>query len=133
MAYQARNNQNEYLWKISDRRVDKLFHEYTELGFVVIVNKRNHEGPDLIIVSTPRGEVVKVIESTNYQQYTKEGKPEYISKDKLQRYYDTLRYFDKIEGIRKEIIVSYKENIPSSWFKKFTDAKITIVIMGGQD
>jgi hypothetical protein len=131
--YQDRNSINEYLWKIGDKRVDRIYDEYTRMGFVVIVNKSNHEGPDLIVISTPKGEVVKVIECTNYAKHTSKGKPEYISKDKLERYFNTLNYFDRIEGIQKELVVSFKENVPSSWYEKFTKAKITVLIMGYKD
>jgi hypothetical protein len=121
------------LWKIGDRRIDRITEEYRTMGFLVWANKQNHKGVDIIIISTPDGRVVKVIESANYGKYTREGKLEVIAKDKLQRYYYSLNYWDSIEGIKKEIVVSFKENIPSAWYKKFTEAKITVIIVGCQD
>jgi hypothetical protein len=133
MEYKERNNQNEWLWQIADARVDKLYQEYTSLGYLVILNRDNHAGVDLIVIATPSGRIVKVIESTNYALKTRDGKVEQISKDKLERYYRELNYFDQIEGVEKELVVSFKENIPSAWYKKFMDSKITVIIKGYKD
>jgi hypothetical protein len=123
-----RKNEDEKLWKISDRRVDRLYSEYTKLGFFVMVNQRNHVGPDLIVIATPEGKIIKVIEATNYK--TRE---EYIANDKMVRYIKTLDSFDCIQGIKKEIVVSFKENIHAYHYKQLAKSNISIVIVGNQD
>jgi hypothetical protein len=133
MEYEPRNNQNEHLWKIADRRVNRIKEEYEQMGYKVWANYKNHEGVDIIIISNPQGRVVKVIESTNYAERTREGKLEVIPRDKLERYYGSLNYWDGIEGLEKEIVVSYRTNMPSSWYDKFRTVKITVVIKGYQD
>jgi hypothetical protein len=123
-------NIHDNLWsvKVGEARVNKLANQYRELGYFVIENSANHEGVDLIIISTPEGRIKKVIEVTNYK------KPQYfVDAKRFDRYVITLTAFECIEGIELELVVSYLENLSVTQLKELKRNNINIHVEGAQD
>jgi hypothetical protein len=118
---------NLELYAIGDRRVQKIAKEYSEIGHLVIVNPSNHEGVDLVIISSPLGKILKVIESTNY------AKTSYICKESFERYLGTLGYFKDLEDVQKELIVSFRNNLNTRQWNMCTENNIKVVVVGHQD
>lgn len=109
-------------------RVLNLARRYQDLGYLVIGNWDTHEGVDLIIISLPNGKIWKVIESTNFKEpYEK------IADNRLLRYINSLDYFDGIEGIQKELIVSYLDNLTAAQLEELKQHRITVTAVGSQD
>jgi hypothetical protein len=121
---------HDNLWsvKIGEARVSKLANQYRTLGYFVIENSKNHEGVDLIIISTPNGKITKVIEVTNYK------KPEYfLDNTRFNRYVDTLISFSVIDGIELELVVSFKENLSYNQVMALRRNNINVHVEGPQD
>jgi hypothetical protein len=118
---------NLQLYAIGDRRVQKIAKEYIDLGHLVIVNPSNHEGVDLVIISSPLGKILKVIESTNY------AKTSYVCKDTFERYLNTLGYFRELEDVQKELIVSFRNNLNTRQWNMCIENNIKVVVVGHQD
>ncbi len=118
---------NLQLYAIGDRRVQKIAKEYSDLGHLVITNPSNHEGVDLVIISSPLGKILKVIESTNY------AKTSYVSKDTFERYLSTLGYFRDLEEVQKELIVSFRNNLNTKQWNMCIANNIKVVVVGHQD
>jgi hypothetical protein len=118
---------NLQLYAIGDRRVQKIAKEYSDIGHLVIVNPSNHEGVDLVIISSPLGKILKVIESTNY------AKTSYVCKESFERYLGTLGYFRDLEDVQKELIVSFRNNLNTRQWNMCTENNIKVVVVGHQD
>ncbi len=116
------------LYAIGNRRVHRLAEEYRKLGLLVVTNPTNHEGPDLILISSPDGRIVKVMESTNYAR-----PEEYVCSETFKRYLDGLNYFDSILGIEKVIVVSFRTNLLRTQWQKCRENGITVEVVGRQD
>ena len=113
---------------IGDDRVLRLARDYENKGFLVFANSKNHEGPDLIVISVPEGRVVKVIESTNYER-----PEEYIAAKTFSRYIDSLCYFKGIEDVELELVVSFFENVSNAQYLELQEHDIKLVIENHQD
>jgi hypothetical protein len=99
-----------------------------DLGYLVITNIGNHEGPDIIIVSLPDGRIKKVIEVTNYN-----NPKQIISWDNFNRYLGTLGYFESIRGIELELVVSYLSNLNAEQLLECEKLRIRVNAVGEQD
>ena len=122
------NSELEDNIKTADRRINKLQAEYTERGYLVLINKNFNSGVDLIIILRKTGTVKKVIEATNYK-----AKWEYISDEKLDRYINSLKFFDQLPNVEKELVVSFEDNLREDQIKKLGQNKINLKIVGRQD
>jgi hypothetical protein len=118
---------NHVLWERGNKRVFRLKAEYEKLGWKVVINPSNHEGPDLILISNPEGKIVKVIESTNYARTSN------VHKDNFKRYVETLDYFDFIIDIEKILVISFRENLSPSQWRICIDHHIKVEVLGFQD
>ncbi len=114
--------------EIGKARVQKLGNQYRELGYFVIENGDNHAGVDLIIISTPEGRIKKVIEVTNYRKPTF-----FMSSERFDRYISSLTYFECIEGIELELVVSFIDNLTTNKVSELKRNHITIRVEGSQD
>lgn len=114
--------------ELGNVRVRKLAMKYMDLGYKVIMASRNEPGVDLIVISTPEGKIRKVIECTNYNR-----PDEKISQDTFERYIDNLTFFEEIEGIEMELVVSYIDNLTPTQIKELKRCNIRITVMGKQD
>jgi hypothetical protein len=83
---------------------------------------------DLIIVTVPDGRIRKVIEVTNYAR-----PDEKIDDVRFERYVNSLTYFEDIEGIELELVVSYLDNLTSTQIKELQRCNIHVNVMGKQD
>lgn len=118
----------EWAVSIGKFRVHKLANQYRDLGYFVIENGENHAGVDLIIISSPDGKIKKVIEVTNYRE------PNFfISSERFERYINSLTYFEEIEGIELELVVSFLENLTVSQLKELKRNNINVHVEGEQD
>lgn len=114
--------------ELGNVRVRKLAMKYMDLGYKVIMASRNEPGVDLMVISTPEGKIRKVIECTNYNR-----PDEKISQDTFERYIDNLTFFEEIEGIEMELVVSYIDNLTPTQIKELKRCNIRITVMGKQD
>jgi hypothetical protein len=122
------NSDREENLKTADRRIERLQQEYTERGYLVLINKNFNAGVDLIIILRKTGTVKKVIEATNYK-----AKWEYISDEKLGRYINSLKFFDQLPNVEKELVVSFEDNLTDDQIKRLGQNKINVKIVGRQD
>lgn len=122
------NNNIEKNEKIADRRLRKLEEEYSERGCLVLINKNFNAGVDLIVILRKTGTVKKVMEATNYK-----AKWEYISDEKLERYINSLNFFDQLPNVEKELVVSFEDNLTDDQIKKLGQNRINVKIVGRQD
>jgi hypothetical protein len=114
--------------EIGKARVLKLANQYRDLGYFVIENGDNHAGVDLIIISTPEGRIKKVIEVTNYRE------PKFfMSSERFERYINSLTYFECIDGIELELVVSYIDNLTTNQVLELKRNHINIRVEGSQD
>ena len=122
------NSEREENLRIADRRIERLQQEYTERGYLVLINKNFNAGVDLIVILRKTGTVKKVIEATNYK-----AKWEYISDEKLGRYINSLKFFDQLPNVEKELVVSFEDNLTDDQIKRLGQNKINVKIVGRQD
>lgn len=108
-------------------RTRKIARQYQELGYLVISNPENHEGADVIIISLPDGRIRKVIECSNFRE-----KKFHMDNDRVDRYIANLTYFEGIEGVELELIVTYMDNLSAG---QLLDLKnhIKVTALGYQD
>ena len=78
--------------------------------------------------SLPDGRIKKVIEVTNYKR-----PEEYMVEDRLERYIGTLTYFEEIEGIELELVVSFLENLTAKQLIELRNNHIHVRLEGSQD
>ena len=114
--------------RIGSARVTKIARMYEELGYKVILNTGNHEGPDIIIVSSADGRIRKIIEVTNYN-----NPKQIISWDNFNRYLGTLGYWESIRSIELELIVSYISNLSGDQLQECNRLGIIVNAVGPQD
>jgi hypothetical protein len=119
--------------EIGDRRVRKLEQELRERGYFTIVPSVVNKGVDLQVFDRATGRLVYVMESTNYKKRT-----EYIDDKRLRRYIESLNIYDELPGVKKQLIVSFLENVINKHVKEETlqwlrDSKIEIVCRGRQE
>jgi len=113
--------------KVGNARVIKIGRQYEELGYKVIFCTGNHEGPDLVIVSTADATIRKVIECTNYN-----NPKQLIPSDHFDRYMGTLGYWENM-GIELELIVSYMSNVTAYQLSECQRLRIKVTAVGPQD
>jgi hypothetical protein len=125
--------------EIAARRVEKLRLELESEGLVVLTNANFASGVDLIAI-TKKGKLKMVAEVTNYA-----NKGEWIGKDrsgkpKMDRYIESLSWFDRFPNVEKRLYVSFKENLRSkdTTVDEMVERlekknNINIVIVGEQD
>lgn len=116
------------LEKIGQRRIEKLEKEYQTLGYFVLSHPYNQTGIDMIIIATPSGKIIEVLEITNYAH-----KWEYINSPKFNRYIATLNEFDCFNEVQKTLVVSYWENLNHKQIQILRDNNIHIRVVGYQD
>jgi len=114
--------------KTGNIRLFRLKRIYEELGYLVISRASNHEGVDLVVIALPDGRIKKAIEVTNYAR-----KDEYIDNNRFVRYLDSLCYFENIEGIELELVVSFAENINLKQYEELKKYNIKVTEVGHQD
>jgi hypothetical protein len=113
---------------IGNIRLRKLALKYQELGYKVLMNPSTSPDVDLIIITVPDGRIRKVIEVTNYAR-----PDEKIDDVRFERYVNSLTYFEDIEGIELELVVSYLDNLTSTQIKELQRCNIHVNVMGKQD
>lgn len=116
------------LEKVGQRRIEKLTTEYKNFGYFVINHPYNQTGIDMIIVATPSGKIVEVLEVTSYA-----NKWEYINSSKFNRYVATLNEFNCFSEAQKTLVVSYWENLSDKQIQTLKENAINIRIIGYQD
>lgn len=119
---------NPWSVEVGRTRVLKIANRYRDLGYMVVTNDANHSGADLIIISIPDGRIKKVIEVTNYKR-----KNEYMDDPRVQRYIDSLTFFNDIEGVELEFVVSYIENLTAKQYREMKRNNIHVHEEGEQD
>jgi hypothetical protein len=124
---------NEYsgltkLEKIGQRRIKRLTKEYEKLGYFVLSHPYNQTGIDMIIIATPSGKIMEVLEVTNYAYNW-----EYIKTSKFNRYVATLNEFNCFNEVQKTLVVSYWENLTSKQIQILKKNSINTRVVGFQD
>jgi hypothetical protein len=119
---------NPWSVEVGRARVLKIADRYRDLGYLVITNDANHSGADLIIISLPDGRIKKAIEVTNYKR-----KNEYMDDSRIQRYIDSLTYFEDIDGVELELVVSFLENLTAKQLTELKKNDIHVHVEGSQD
>jgi hypothetical protein len=116
------------LWRIGNRRLNRVGKEYEDLGCFVVMHKEQQSGVDLMIFSRADGKLQKVIECTNYAEPR-----EYINSGRLNRYIMELNAYDVLPSVVKELYVSYKTNISQVGMELLVKNNIKLVVVGCQD
>jgi len=114
--------------EIAQRRIDRLKREFEERGFAVLVNVNFSSGVDMIAIEKRTGRIVEAAEVTNYRETW-----EYIKNEKLQRYINSLNWFNQFPDVRKRLYVSYRENVNSEQLAALRKNNIGLIVCGGQD
>ena len=126
MEQEQKENQRSI--RIGAERVLKLAVEYEKLGYLVVSNPATHSGVDLMIISAPDGKIRKVIEVTNY----KNGQWQ-MDSQRFDRYIASLIYFDTIDGIEKELVVTSLDNLTASQLVELKKSGIHVTVRPIQD
>jgi hypothetical protein len=119
---------NQRALRVGDARVQKIASLYRQLGYLVWINPSNHQGVDLIIISTRDGRIKKVIEITNYSK-----KEYYVGNERFKRYMDSLTFYKDIEGIEMQLFISYRENLSMNQYQILKKYGIIVNVVGKQD
>jgi len=109
-------------------RVLRLAEEYEKLGYLVLTNPETHSGVDLVIISLPDGRIHKVIEVTNW----KDGHWK-MDSDRFDRYVASLTYFEIIDGIELEMVVTSLDNLTAKQADELKKNHIHVTVRPVQD
>ncbi|MGB9856400.1 MAG: hypothetical protein ACPLKS_07695 [Caldisericum exile] len=114
--------------KIGDIRTLRIAEEYEKMGYKVLVRLGNNPGVDITVISIPDGKIRKVIECTNYG-----NRSNYICEEDFERYIETLTWYEDIQGIEMELVVSYLSNLNAEQLRECERNNIRIRVIGHQD
>jgi hypothetical protein len=122
-------------------RVFRIAKEYEKKGYIVLVNEVDFGcGVDVLVVEKKTGCIVGAIESTNWARAGS-----YMDDVKFARYLTALNRFDVLPGVKKELHLSYRENLRNKkslkgWefkaderMKQLKENSIEVKIYGYQD
>jgi hypothetical protein len=109
-------------------RVLRLAEEYEKLGYLVLTNPETHSGVDLVIISLPDGRIQKVIECTNW----KDGHWK-MDSDRFERYVASLTYFEVIDGIELELVLTSLDNLTAKQADELKKNHIHVTVRPVQD
>lgn len=125
----------DYRQEIANRRIDKIKEEYESKGYAVLTNSNFNAGVDVIVIEKGTGKIVVAIESTNFRD-----EKMWMGKEKLDRYIESLNWFDMFPDVKKQLYVSFAENIRENKEQKMdreldrlVESGIELIICGHQD